>query len=441
MKALYKIFLMLSFLTSINSFSQNQTWYEIPLAPYVSNMFGRLEYIDFINANTGWTMSGGMQKMYRTTNSGVSWTTVFSPTDGYAFRSLAFFDSLYGFLGNLDTTKPLCKTTDGGFNWSVVTNYIGLKPKGICGLYKVSDSIMYGSGWYSNDARVIKTTNKGSTWQTFDLSALAKGLTDCYFFNKDSGIAVGWKGITYGSDAKGVVLFTSNGGANWVTKYTTINQGQNCWKISFPSRNVGYVSLEKSGSPTYFLKTTDGGMTWQEKLFLNQSYIMQGIGFINESTGWIGGSTLPTKYSYRTTNGGETWDSVGILKNVNKFILINDTIAFAVGRTVYRFGTPIIGINQISTVVPSEFKLFQNYPNPFNPQTNFEFWVKDNKLSEITLKVYDINGKLISTLYKGKLAQGKYNFTFDGSSLTSGLYFYSMETNNFRQTRKMVLIK
>jgi len=444
-KDIVKFFTVFFLLTNASRiFAQNQNWYEIQGAPYLTNISDRLEYVNFINQNTGWALHSVSGKIYRTTNSGLNWGEIFTSTVIHAYRSIAFFDSLTGFLGTtLDTPRALYRTTNGGFNWILITEFNGLKPMGMCGLFKVNDSVMYGSGWYENNARVIKTTNIGATWQTFDLSALAKGLTDCYFFNQDSGFAVGWKGTTYGGDARGVVLFTANGGANWTTMYTTTNQGQNCWKISFPSRNIGYVSLEKFGNSAYFLKTTNSGATWEEKLFLNRNYVMQGIGFVNENTGWIGGSRNSTLYSYKTTNGGDSWDSVGVLKNVNKFIFLNDTMAFAVGRTIYRFGTNTVNIQQVNSIVPSKFKLYQNYPNPFNPKTNFDFLIKStgNKSSEVSLNIYDITGKLISTLFKGNLKPGKYNITFDGSNLNSGIYFYSLQAGDFKETLKMVLLK
>jgi len=100
---------------------------------------------------------------------------------------------------------------------------------------------------------------------------------------------------------------------------------------------------------------------------------------------------------------------------------------------------PPIGIKEVKTQVATEFKLGQNYPNPFNPTTNIEFSVQKNNL--VTLKVYDITGKLVLTLVNQNLSAGTYNVDFDASRLSSGVYFYTMQAGNFSSTKKMILIK
>ena len=100
---------------------------------------------------------------------------------------------------------------------------------------------------------------------------------------------------------------------------------------------------------------------------------------------------------------------------------------------------PPIGIKEVNTQVATEFKLGQNYPNPFNPTTNIQFSVPKNNL--VTLKVYDITGKLVSTLVNQNLSAGTYNVDFDASKLSSGVYFYTMQAGNFTSTKKMILIK
>jgi hypothetical protein len=98
-----------------------------------------------------------------------------------------------------------------------------------------------------------------------------------------------------------------------------------------------------------------------------------------------------------------------------------------------------IGIQPISSEVPNEFELEQNYPNPFNPTTHFGFRIPDFGFVKIT--VYDVVGKLISTIVNEELKPGIYRLSWDGTGYSSGMYFYRLETENFVQTRKMVLIK
>ncbi|HMS34592.1 MAG TPA: SBBP repeat-containing protein [Ignavibacteria bacterium] len=97
------------------------------------------------------------------------------------------------------------------------------------------------------------------------------------------------------------------------------------------------------------------------------------------------------------------------------------------------------GITQISSQIPRAFSLSQNYPNPFNPVTILEFEIP--KSGFVSLKVYDMLGKEIVTLVDSQLNQGIYKYDFDAGTLTGGIYFYKLETNEFTETRKMLLIK
>jgi hypothetical protein len=90
-------------------------------------------------------------------------------------------------------------------------------------------------------------------------------------------------------------------------------------------------------------------------------------------------------------------------------------------------------------VVPNKFELFQNYPNPFNPSTTINFSVP--KTSLVTIKVYNILGKELSTLVNEEKSAGNYSVQFFGSKLSSGIYFYRMQAGSFSQTKKLLLLK
>jgi hypothetical protein len=88
-----------------------------------------------------------------------------------------------------------------------------------------------------------------------------------------------------------------------------------------------------------------------------------------------------------------------------------------------------------------QYELFQNYPNPFNPYTIISYSLKNNTF--VNLGIYDIEGKLISTLVNNYQKTGKYNvpFTISSYPLSSGVYYYKLMTNNSTETKSMVLIK
>ncbi|MBM4159359.1 MAG: T9SS type A sorting domain-containing protein [Ignavibacteria bacterium] len=83
--------------------------------------------------------------------------------------------------------------------------------------------------------------------------------------------------------------------------------------------------------------------------------------------------------------------------------------------------------------------MYQNYPNPFNPSTTIKFQISEFR--NVSLKIYDVLGKEISTLVNEKLQPGTYQVTFDGSGFPSGVYFCRLTAGNFSSVRKMVLLK
>ena len=98
-----------------------------------------------------------------------------------------------------------------------------------------------------------------------------------------------------------------------------------------------------------------------------------------------------------------------------------------------------IGINQLSTGIPSKFALNQNYPNPFNPSTKIKFDLAKN--TNVKLTVFNSLGQKMMNVFDGFKTAGSYEASFDGSSLASGTYYYRLETDYFTETKKMQLVK
>jgi len=90
-------------------------------------------------------------------------------------------------------------------------------------------------------------------------------------------------------------------------------------------------------------------------------------------------------------------------------------------------------------VIPSEFSLSQNYPNPFNPITMIKYSIP--RISRVSLKVYDLLGRELATLFEGTHTAGSYTVSFNGSDLSSGVYFYRLEAKDFNKTMKFLLLK
>ena len=87
----------------------------------------------------------------------------------------------------------------------------------------------------------------------------------------------------------------------------------------------------------------------------------------------------------------------------------------------------------------SNYQLAQNYPNPFNPTTKIDFTIE--KGAHTVLKVYDVLGQTVATLIDVNLASGPHDVTFNASNIESGVYFYQLISGNYRETKKMILVK
>lgn len=129
------------------------------------------------------------------------------------------------------------------------------------------------------------------------------------------------------------------------------------------------------------------------------------------------------------------WDTQGIA---------NDNVWSTFKGNAQRTGGQLIGYREPTgvkhdPVQPDCFSLLQNYPNPFNPSTTIEFTL--DKADFVSLKVFDLIGGEIETLVNSIEQPGKHKIIFDGSGLTSGIYFYTLIGSNFKATNKMILLR
>ncbi|HMQ70631.1 MAG TPA: T9SS type A sorting domain-containing protein [Ignavibacteria bacterium] len=89
--------------------------------------------------------------------------------------------------------------------------------------------------------------------------------------------------------------------------------------------------------------------------------------------------------------------------------------------------------------MPTEYSLNQNYPNPFNPVTKIKYDLPFE--GNVSIKIFDISGRLIKTLINENKVAGRYEVDFHGENLSSGVYYYKIESGDFSQVRKMILLK
>ncbi len=143
-----------------------------------------------------------------------------------------------------------------------------------------------------------------------------------------------------------------------------------------------------------------------------------------------GGETFPFEVFNKGGNGLATAPATTI-----SFVPINNSQ----WNTDTIFLAGIVNVEPVSSIVPEDYYLSQNFPNPFNPVTKITFSIP--KRAFTSLKIYDITGREIRTYINAVSAPGTYSVSFDGSGLSSGVYFYSLITDEFTATKKMVLIK
>lgn len=379
---------------------------------------------------------------------------------------LCFLDTLNGWAVTdnimLTDTTYILKTTNGGNNWLI--NY-RTHTKYFHAIQFVDMQTGYVAG---GTGLVLKTTNSGNNW--FTILSSGTEFTDVFFINKDTG----WLCDDYNNFGIGL-LKTTNGGINWVQQMPPSYQPQ---KIFFLNKDTGWVKASGGGDLLY--KTTNSGNYWFLQYIFNNGF--NDMFFSSKDTGWaLAGST----HYMKTTNGGDNWiaipdpypysassdlffinNKIGVFTSgankikkttdggsiylqyspafSTKAIQLVDSLHGWAGGTLMVAtkdgGGPPVDVKKISSEVPVEYKLCQNYPNPFNPITNIKFQMLKKGNAEI--KVFDITGKLIKVLLNENLNSGEYRVTFDGSNLSSGIYFYSLFAEGKRiDTKSMVLLK
>ncbi|MDR3668694.1 MAG: T9SS type A sorting domain-containing protein [Ignavibacteriaceae bacterium] len=365
--------------------------------------------IDSLNCWVGWVKTDGSPaSIYRTTDGGDNWTLQWTLNNSF-IDGIKMFSLNYGIAiaDPVSTGMPfqLRFTTNGGANWYLApgspvsnndygvlngfefldTNVIWVgsantsPTTGTCNIYKTTNGI---NGTWTKVAVMGTATIDGLFWQ-----AIA-------FTDKNNGMA--------GSNG-GDIIKTTDGGATWtqvtppagftsfaVTNMFGFKDGSNLIRFSLQNTTTGYHSL----------LTTNYGSTWTEEQLpspgaANGLYYMQ---FVNSSLGYSGGK----------------------------------------GGTFLKYSTPSTGIVNKLTA-PINYNLSQNYPNPFNPSTVISFTIPQGGL--VKLSVYNILGKEVAVLANEYHNAGNYNINFDAHSLSSGVYFYKLESGNFKDTKKLILIK
>lgn len=344
----------------------------------------RVKSFYFLDQTTGFAVGGSFitfGKLMKTTNAGINWFTLLNndPPEFYNhFYNIYFGNAFTGYISNY---KGVYKTIDGGLTWThnLAVNDFWQSELSLKRLhfFDVNTGIML-----SDSGKIYKTTSAGSNWsisyvnhQTF--------FRDITFLNNTTGFTVGLEGKMYK---------TTNQSISW--QQIILGTNESFYSIRFPNAVTGYITKDKG-----VLKTTDGGSVWQEIMQLNTDTLFSSY-FINQEVGYVAGSKGRV---FKTITGG------------------------------------VLGINQITSEIPSEYNLEQNYPNPFNPNTRIKFAIP--KLANVRLAVYDMLGREVVALVNQQLTPGTYEVNWNAAKFSSGIYFYRLYSGEINLIKKMTLIK
>jgi photosystem II stability/assembly factor-like uncharacterized protein len=206
---------------------------------------------------------------------------------------------------------------------------------------------------------MMRTLDGGATWEAWEMGAHATLLVDTYFTDADHGWVVGGKASVPNptrQHVRAVVLRTEDGGRTWVDKaaplVAQLPLGEWGWKIHFIDERVGYVALE-SFERAAVLKTTNGGDSWTRiDVEDPQGNVnLEGVGFVDENTGWVGGWGVAkvgdprAGFSSATSDGGKTWQNandIGRFINRFRFFRGPEPVGYASGLTVYRYSAELV---------------------------------------------------------------------------------------------------
>jgi len=331
-----------------------------------------------------------------------------------------------------------------------------------------------------NFGKIYFTSNGGSQWQRKQFNSTGRLNDVC--FKSDGSI--------YFCADKGMVGKFSSFTDQIILKQ--IDSTVTLETINFLNAQTGFIA----GSSGSIFKTTDSGNSWK-KIQLNSNFYFNKINYDNKNNIYLVGHN---GLCLRSSNIGSTWNriNIGINTNLND-ICIKDSstvyvsgdsgkiiVSFNLGETWEKQETETykniqsikfnkdIGVASgdnnlfIRTGFPesidyssgsnksqnlnheikknSTVELNDNYPNPFNPTTKISYYIPEESMSEI--KIFDLTGRLIEILDKGYKTKGNYSVNFNGSNLSSGVYFYTLNvfekygsTRIHSETKKMFLIK
>jgi len=308
--------------------------------------------------------------------------------------------------------------------------------------------------------KVWITGNSAGTWTQSSDTLSANGQVSSVCVVNATANYLGFAGTTDGRVFKCVSLNPAAGTDVWTEVTPPGNNGGWVRRIvvDLTDKNKVYATYggyNASGTLTsrHIWYSTNQGTNWND--------ISAGLPNVPVHSLAVDPTTSTTLYAgtetgvYQSTNSGGAWTifNAGMPWYVptDELVVQKDTkslFAFTHGRGVFTISLVPTGVENLQTKIPTEYVLNQNYPNPFNPTTHIRFTVPLAQ-QHVTLKVFDVAGKEVTTLVNEVKDPGEYTVQWDGAGFASGIYFYTMQSRphdggqagSFFETKKMLLMK
>ena len=440
MKKLLLLFFILAFSNA------NSQWALISTVPTSPN----INSISVVNQNLIW-IACDANKVYRSIDGGLNWVLKNTGLPSGNCYGISALDSSNCWVGTVNGS--IYKTTNGGTSWTLQFSLAGSFSNGIK-MFNSNYGVYQGDPTGTGQPYQFRyTLNGGANWLLSPGAPIAAsefGVINAWDWTDTSTFWIGSANtVANATTAKVYKTVNGFGGGGWTSATlpgTGGTAGLYYQAIAFSNATNGMAGSNGND----IKKTTDGGTTWTTVTppsgltafaTISMNSIKDGSGTIRMSA-----NDGTSYFCYRTTNLGVVWTqetlpAAGITNGIQHMQFINATLGFSGGNlgTFLRYGNPS-GISLNNNEVPEGFELKQNYPNPFNPSTKINFSIP--KASNVSLKIYDALGKEIYTLVNEFKAAGNYSYEFNvPSDITSGVYFYTLSSENFTSTKKLTLVK
>ena len=417
-----------------NIFRSDSSLYQISNWDYIGGNRNNYTYFSFLNADTGFIRSGNIRM--QTTNGGSKWDIFASTGNNWFEPTYSYFNKIVS-RNNMSVSVTYVGGGTGGFNESVTfisPQYTSSIPFSMFNL--INDVELAGDFGLaiqrpapSSIASLLRSVSENS-WVTLYTAPSGINLTKVAFHDNNTGVLISRDN----NNPVYTLLRTSNGGANWSNQTPPVSDA--LYEIQLLPSGSGMIQCANNK----ILRTTNFSQSWELR-YNNGPVNLKFVKMLNDYN-WYGLTTFGQ--FAKSTDAGLTWlaASTGASQNLNAVQFLDQNTGYIVGDSGTVLKTTNGGltfINNITENLPQSYSLSQNYPNPFNPVTNIGFRVADFGLVKLT--IYDILGKEIAIIVNEEKQPGSYNIDWDASNYRSGVYFYKLESKDFSESKKMVLIK